>query len=88
MIFATIKSPTHSGTTAFALSPETGTVHRIGERSKVGEPRGFGGHDDHHRIYEAITAREPWQAEMLMREHVSSVKASLVKSLTERNGGQ
>jgi GntR family transcriptional regulator, vanillate catabolism transcriptional regulator len=40
-------------------------------------------HDDHHRIYEAITAREPWRAEMLMREHVASVKASLVKSLTE-----
>jgi GntR family transcriptional regulator of vanillate catabolism len=43
-------------------------------------------HDDHHRIYDAIMAREPWRAEMLMREHVSSVKASLVKSLTERNG--
>jgi GntR family transcriptional regulator of vanillate catabolism len=42
-------------------------------------------HDDHHRIYEAIIAREPWRAEMLMREHVSSVKASLVKSMTERN---
>jgi GntR family transcriptional regulator of vanillate catabolism len=42
-------------------------------------------HDDHHRIYEAIIAREPWRAEMLMREHVSSVKASLVKSLTERS---
>jgi GntR family transcriptional regulator of vanillate catabolism len=40
-------------------------------------------HDDHHRIYEAIMAREPWRAEILMREHVSSVKASLVKSLTE-----
>jgi GntR family transcriptional regulator, vanillate catabolism transcriptional regulator len=42
-------------------------------------------HDDHHRIYEAIIAREPWRAEMLMREHVSSVKASLVKSMTERS---
>jgi GntR family transcriptional regulator, vanillate catabolism transcriptional regulator len=42
-------------------------------------------HDDHHRIYDAIMAREPWRAEMLMREHVSSVKASLIKSLTERN---
>ncbi len=40
-------------------------------------------HDDHHRIYDAIMAREPWRAEMLMREHVSGVKASLVKSLTE-----
>jgi GntR family transcriptional regulator, vanillate catabolism transcriptional regulator len=41
-------------------------------------------HDDHHRIYEAIMAREPWRAEMLMREHVASVKSSLVKSLAER----
>jgi GntR family transcriptional regulator, vanillate catabolism transcriptional regulator len=43
-------------------------------------------HDDHHRIHEAIVAREPWRAEMLMREHVSGVKASLVKSLTGRGG--
>src|SRR4051812_48478904 len=42
-------------------------------------------HDDHHRIYEAIIAHEPWRAEMLMREHVSSVKASLVKSLSGRS---
>ncbi|CAN5410494.1 GntR family transcriptional regulator [soil metagenome] len=44
-------------------------------------------HDDHHRIFEAITARESHRAEMLMREHVSSVKTSLVKSLTERGDG-
>jgi GntR family transcriptional regulator of vanillate catabolism len=37
-------------------------------------------HDDHHRIFEAITSREPWRAEMLMREHVASVKASLIRS--------
>lgn len=41
-------------------------------------------HDDHHRIYDAIMAREPWRAEVLMREHVSGVKSSLVKSLIER----
>jgi GntR family transcriptional regulator of vanillate catabolism len=29
-------------------------------------------------------AREPWRAEVLMREHVSGVKSSLVKSLIER----
>ena len=45
-------------------------------------------HDDHHRIYEAIVAREPWRAEMLMREHVSSIKASLIRSLSERNADQ
>ena len=43
-------------------------------------------HDDHHRIFEAIAAREPWRAELLMREHVSGVKASLIKSLTGRGG--
>jgi GntR family transcriptional regulator of vanillate catabolism len=42
-------------------------------------------HDDHHRIYEAVMAREPHRAEILMREHVSGVKASLVKSLLERS---
>jgi GntR family transcriptional regulator, vanillate catabolism transcriptional regulator len=41
-------------------------------------------HDDHHRIYEAIIAHEPWRAEMLMREHVSSIKASLIRSLSQR----
>src|SRR6202051_3406070 len=45
-------------------------------------------HDDHHRIYEAIVAQEPWRAEMLMREHVSSVKASLIRSLAERKPDQ
>jgi GntR family transcriptional regulator of vanillate catabolism len=44
-------------------------------------------HDDHHRIYESITAREPWRAEMLMREHIAGVKASLIKALTERARG-
>lgn len=27
-------------------------------------------HDDHHRILEAILAREAWRAEALMREHI------------------
>jgi GntR family transcriptional regulator of vanillate catabolism len=41
-------------------------------------------HDDHHRIYEAIVAREPWRAELLMREHVAGIKTSLVRQLEER----
>src|ERR1700676_4509799 len=45
-------------------------------------------HDDHHRIYDAIIDREPWRAEMLMREHVSSIKTSLIRSLSERNADQ
>jgi GntR family transcriptional regulator, vanillate catabolism transcriptional regulator len=43
-------------------------------------------HDDHHRIYQAILAREPWRAEILMREHVSGVRASMIKSMSERGG--
>jgi GntR family transcriptional regulator of vanillate catabolism len=43
-------------------------------------------HDDHHRIYEAIIGREPWRAEMLMRDHVASVKTALVRSLSMRAG--
>ncbi|MCA1453596.1 GntR family transcriptional regulator [Bradyrhizobium sp. BRP22] len=39
-------------------------------------------HDDHHRIFEAIIGREPWRAEVLMRDHVTSVKSSLVRSLS------
>jgi GntR family transcriptional regulator of vanillate catabolism len=45
-------------------------------------------HDDHHRIYEAIIAQEPWRAEMLMREHVSSVKGSLLRAMAARNKEQ
>lgn len=37
-------------------------------------------HDDHHRILEAIIGREPWRAEMLMRDHVASVRSSLVRT--------
>jgi len=33
-------------------------------------------HDDHHRIHEAIRAGDGWRAELLMREHVTSVKVT------------
>lgn len=38
-------------------------------------------HDDHHRIFEAIESGESWRAEVLMREHVSAIKATLVSRL-------
>lgn len=41
-------------------------------------------HDDHHRIYDAILARDSYRAEILMREHVASVRSSLVRSLLKR----
>lgn len=41
-------------------------------------------HDDHHKIYDAIVARDAARAESLMREHVASIKIGLVRSLTGR----
>lgn len=31
------------------------------------------GHDDHHRIHDAIRSGDGWRAELLMREHVARV---------------
>lgn len=42
-------------------------------------------HDDHHRIYDAILARDSYRAEILMREHVASVRSSLVRSMLKRS---
>ncbi|MGQ3353276.1 MAG: GntR family transcriptional regulator [Phreatobacter sp.] len=44
-------------------------------------------HDDHHRIYDAILARDSYRAEILMREHVASVRSSLVRSMLKRAAG-
>lgn len=41
-------------------------------------------HDDHHRIYEAIRAGDGWRAELLMREHVTSVKSSRLDEIRGR----
>ncbi|MGB3408288.1 MAG: GntR family transcriptional regulator [Jannaschia sp.] len=38
-------------------------------------------HDDHHRIHEAIEAGDGWRAELLMREHVTSVKLVMSREL-------
>jgi DNA-binding GntR family transcriptional regulator len=47
-----------------------------------------GRHDEHHRMHEVIIAGEPWRAEWRMREHISSVKGSLIRALAARNGDQ
>lgn len=39
-------------------------------------------HDDHHRIYEAILCRDAGRAELLMRDHVESVKIALIRSIS------
>jgi GntR family transcriptional regulator, vanillate catabolism transcriptional regulator len=74
------------------LSEMIRTCHRVpvsSSRNIVAfEHRDVRRHDDHHRIYEAIIAGEPWRAEWLMREHISSVKGSLIRALSARNGDQ
>ncbi|MGM4903404.1 GntR family transcriptional regulator [Tardiphaga sp. 866_E4_N2_1] len=45
-------------------------------------------HDDHHRIYDAILTRDAHRSELLMREHVATVKTSLVRSMTRRRNGK
>lgn len=39
-------------------------------------------HDDHYRIYEAILCRDSGRAELLMRDHVESVKISLIRAIS------
>lgn len=41
-------------------------------------------HDDHYRIYEAILCRDAARAELLMRDHVESVKIALIRSISHR----
>lgn len=43
-------------------------------------------HDDHHRIFEAIVAGDGWRAEILMREHVGSVKRSQLGRMAADGG--
>ncbi len=42
-------------------------------------------HEEHHRIYEAIMARDPVRAENIMREHVAGVKLAMVRSLRAKS---
>ncbi|MDB5989893.1 MAG: hypothetical protein JWQ10_1296 [Herbaspirillum sp.] len=41
-------------------------------------------HSFHHKIYDAILAREPREAETLMRQHVISVKTSMVRAVSRQ----
>lgn len=41
-------------------------------------------HQAHHRIYDSILSREPRKAEELMREHVLSVKTSMVRAIARK----
>jgi GntR family transcriptional regulator of vanillate catabolism len=41
-------------------------------------------HRFHHRIYDAILAREPREAEALMRQHVASIKTSMIRAASRR----
>lgn len=44
-------------------------------------------HDDHHRLFEALLAREANRAEQLMREHIHTVRNKLLGQATEGQGG-
>jgi hypothetical protein len=35
-------------------------------------------------VFEAILGREPWRAEMLMRDHVTYLKTAMIRSLPLR----
>lgn len=37
-------------------------------------------HDDHHRIFEAILCRDAGRAELLMRDHVDTVRRALIRT--------
>jgi GntR family transcriptional regulator of vanillate catabolism len=41
-------------------------------------------HRFHHKIYDAILAREPREAETLMRQHVISIKTSMVRAVSRQ----
>jgi len=45
-------------------------------------------HDDHHRIYEAILCRDGGRAEMIMRDHVESIKVQLLRHLPTPGRGR
>ncbi len=44
-------------------------------------------HDDHHRIFEAILCRDAGRAELLMRDHVESVRRALIRTAPDRLNG-
>lgn len=45
-------------------------------------------HDDHHRLYDLVRSGEAVRAELLMREHVISVKSGLLANTEQREMGQ
>jgi GntR family transcriptional regulator of vanillate catabolism len=45
-------------------------------------------HQAHHGIFDAILCHEPGKAETLMRDHVASVKASVVRAFSRREPPQ
>jgi GntR family transcriptional regulator of vanillate catabolism len=91
--YAAINVAFHETIHAAAGSRLLGDMIRLCQQVPVSSPRNVIAfeqtdvrrrHDDHHRIFEAIVEREPWRAEMRMRDHVASVRTSLVRSLSGR----
>jgi GntR family transcriptional regulator of vanillate catabolism len=91
--YGAINAAFHETIHAAAGSRLLGDMIRLCQQVPVSSPRNVVAfeqrdvrrrHDDHHRMYEAIVAREPWRAEILMREHVGSVRTSLIRSLSSQ----
>jgi GntR family transcriptional regulator of vanillate catabolism len=89
--YSAVNAAIHETIHAAAGSRMLGDMIRLSQQVPVLSPRNVVGfeqrdvrrrHDDHHRIFEAISGRDPWRAEMLMRDHVASVKSSVVRSLS------
>jgi GntR family transcriptional regulator of vanillate catabolism len=91
--YAAVNVAFHETIHAAAGSRLLGDMIRLCQQVPVSSPRNVIAfeqrdvrrrHEDHHRIFEAIVEREPWRAEMRMRDHVASVRTSLVRSLLVR----
>jgi GntR family transcriptional regulator, vanillate catabolism transcriptional regulator len=88
--YGAINTAFHETIHAAAGSRMLGDMVRLCQHVPISSPRNIVAfemrdvrrrHDDHHRVFEALVARDLWRAEMLMRDHVASVKTSLVRSL-------
>ena len=87
--YGAINSTFHETIHAAAGSRLLSDMVALSQRVPIASPRyvvAFEGrdvrrrHDDHHRIFEALTTRDPWRAEVLMREHVGGVQRAFVRS--------
>lgn len=56
------------------------TIADVGFARSLGSIPGLR-HDDHHRSFEVIAGGDGWRAELLMREHVTSLTVTRLQAL-------